>query len=128
MVRGARRRNVLQDLRDRDVINKNQIDAAHQFLDDCSLAAGGSARFGPLLGGGAPGPRAGFPELQSAAVRRVSLAREAARITAGSVFWHVVFQNASLAEYEALHHLRHGTATEMLRDVLDALDQHYHGA
>jgi hypothetical protein len=43
LIRGARRRDVLLDLEARRVITKRMRDAAEQFLEDCSIAAGASA-------------------------------------------------------------------------------------
>jgi hypothetical protein len=100
-------------------------DAAEQFLDDCSIAAGSTA--GDEVG--MPcilGARSGLPERQVAAITRVNRVRHLLGFNNGTVFWWVVFENRSLNEYENVHRLRSGNATELLRQALDALDNHYH--
>ena len=124
-VRGARRRDVLCDLQARRVITKRMRDAAEQFLDDCSIASGGSA--GDEIGmPGVQGPRVGLPERQVRAITRINAVRLALGLNNGTVFWWVIFDNRSLGDYETSYRLRTGTASELLRAALTALDQHYH--
>ncbi len=126
VVRGARRRDVMQDLLARKVITKRMADAAERFLTDCSIASGSSA--GDLIGMPTVlGTRSGLPERQVRAIARINAVRLQLGLNSGTVFWWVVFRNAPLDAYEARHHLRNGTASEMLRDALTALDEHYHG-
>jgi hypothetical protein len=123
-VRGARRRDVLADLLARHVITKPMRDAAEQFLSDCSIAAGGSS--GDLTGMPSHAtPRAGLPERQLNAISRINRVRALLGLHDRTVFWHVVFHNLSLNDFENRNHLRSGAATTLLIAALNALDAHY---
>jgi uncharacterized protein DUF6456 len=100
--------------------------AGEQFLDDLSLATGGSACADPSMPRSVNGPSSGLPERQVQAMARINRARHLLGLHEQSVFWHVVFHNGSLAAFETAHRLRNGTATALLRGVLTALDEHYH--
>jgi hypothetical protein len=127
IVRGARRRDGLAELCTRRVITKRHVDAAEQFLDDCSLATGASA-CGITGMPSVHGARAGLPERQVAAITRINAVRLLLGLHSGTVFWWVVFGNGTVRDWEAAHKMRQGGAgTEMLRAALDALDAHYHG-
>jgi hypothetical protein len=123
-VRGSRRRHALFELLQHRVISKTMFDAAQQFLDDCSIASGGSS----ADIGGMPyvsGPRTGLPERQVNAITRINEVRHLLGLNDGTIFWWVVFNNGALDAYEARHRLRKGTAADLLRKGLDALEQHY---
>lgn len=125
LVRGARRRDPLTDLEACRVITKRMRDAAEQFLSDCSRASGGAA--GTDVGmPSLVGPSAGVPELQMLAIERINIVREKLNIERGTIFWWVLFENGSIRDFEVTRRLRNGSAAQMLRDVLDALDEHYH--
>ena len=125
LIRGARRRDVLLDLEARRLISKRMRDAAEQFLEDCSIAAGASA--GDVVGLPAvTGPRSGLPERQVAAIGRITQVRVLLGLNNGTVFWWVVFFNRSIHDYEREHKLRNGTGAALFRDALQALDEHYH--
>jgi hypothetical protein len=125
--RGARRRNVLNDLLARGVIAKRQHDAATRFLDDCSLASGGGLVANFLAMPSASGPRSGLAEVQTAAITRVRQIFHLLGLNNGTVFWWVVFDDKRLDDYDALHKIRKGTASTMFKLALTALDEHYHG-
>jgi hypothetical protein len=127
LVRGARRRDVLIDLQSRRVISKRHVDAAEQFLEDCSIASGSTGGDWSGGGGSVAGPRAGLPERQVSAITRINHAALVLGLHDGTVFWWVVFQNGSIAAYEVANRLRSGSATDRLRRALTALDEHYHG-
>lgn len=127
VVRGTRRRDALFDLEARRVITKRMFDAGEQFLEDCSIASGGSA--GDAIGmPSVTGPRTGLPERQVNAITRINEVRHLLGLNEGTVFWWVLFSNGALNDYEKRHHLRNGTASGMLCNALDALDDHYNGS
>jgi hypothetical protein len=126
IVRGARRSDALAMLEARRVITKRMRDAAERFLDDCSIACGGSA----CDSIGMPsysGLRSGLPERQVKAITRVNQVRLLLHSNRGAVFWLVLFENVSLRDFETARRLRHGEAAVLLRASLAALDAHYHG-
>lgn len=126
-IRRARRRNVMFDLMQRGIIERRHYAASEQFLDDCSIASGGSA--GDSIAGMpvASGPRQGLPERQIMAVTRVNVVRHLLGLNDGVVFWWIVFSNGGLGDYEIRYRLPRGQAKGMLVNALDALDAHYHG-
>ena len=99
--------------------------AAEQFMEDCSIATGATAAEEIGLSSLA-GPRVGLPERQVSALVRIMQARQAVDLERGTIFWHVLFENGSLGDFEEHNQLRNGTASGMLRNVLNALDEHYH--
>lgn len=123
--RGARRKNVLNDLLAHSVITKRQYDAADRFLGDCSLASGGGLVANVLAMPASPGPRSGLPEAQTAAITRVRQVFHLLGLNSGTVFWWVVFDDRRLGDYDAAHRQREGTASTMLKAALTALDEHY---
>lgn len=127
VVRGARRRDVLADLEARSVITKRHVDAAAQFLDDCSIASGASA-CGITGMPAVHGMRAGLPERQVEAITRINRVRLLLGLNAGTVFWWVIFQGGGVREWELQHRVQTGQGSAMLRTALDALDNHYHGS
>lgn len=125
-VRGAKRRHALFELHQHRVIDAAMFHAAQDFLDDCSIACG-TGSSGEIGGfGGTAGPRSGLPERQTNAITRINEVRNVLGLNEGTIFWHVVFDNGSIRDYEIRHRLQFGTATQMLRDALNALDRHYH--
>jgi hypothetical protein len=129
-IQGARRRHILHELKARAVIDKRMFDAAQAFLDDCSLAVGSSpcGDLGMTIRK-SPGPSAGLPERQLCALNRVRDIIVLLDLHTGTVFWWVVFDNGSLADYEQAHKgmpCGKGAAGEALRASLAALDAHYH--
>jgi len=125
-VRGARRRNAIFDLYARGVLTKRQYNAAEQFLDDCSIASGGTAPENAFSASALSGPRSGLPERQVLALTRVQQVRHLLGLNPGTVFWWVVFDNGALAEYERRNRMRTNSATDLLRQALDALDAHFY--
>lgn len=125
--RGARRRNVLNDLRAHGVITKRQHDAAVRFLDDCSLASGGGLVANVLAMPSSPGPRSGLPEVQTAAITRVRQVFHLLGLNSGTVFWWVVFDDRRLTEYDEAHKIREGTAGVLFKAALTGLDELYNG-
>lgn len=124
VVRGARRRMALRNLWLDDAITKPMFDAANRFLDDCSLASGGSsASFLSMAMHG--GTRDGMPEAQARAIRRVTVVRLMLGLNRDTVFWWVVIDNRTPKEFAETHRLRHATAYGWLRAALTALDEHY---
>lgn len=124
-VRGARRRDALADLVARRVITKRMSDAAEQFLEDCSIASGGTSADSVGMPSVA-GPSAGLPERQLNAIIRIRAVRRLFNLEPGTIFYWCVFENRALGDFEAQHRLRNGFAAGLLREVLDALDDHYH--
>lgn len=124
-VRGSRRRHAIFDLLLRRVITKRMFDAAQQYLDDCSIATGGSApeSFGM---GGSSWPNAAMPERQLNAVTRVNEVHARFDMSVGTVFWWVVLNNGALTEFCSYRGIRNGSATDGLVGVLHELDEHYH--
>ena len=68
LVRGARRRNVLDDLHSRGTISKRQYVAATRLLDDCSRASGGGL-VANLFGARSDGAAGGAGLKQTPAIR-----------------------------------------------------------
>jgi hypothetical protein len=126
IVRGARRRDVLNDLEARHVITKRMRDAAERFLEDCSIACGSSG-FDELGMPSVSGPRSGLPERQVKAITRINVVRHLLGLNSGNVLWWVVFENNSVDAWEKRFRQRHGTGSDLLRRGLDALDEHYNG-
>jgi hypothetical protein len=127
IVRGARRSDTLAQLEQRKVITKRMRDAAERFLDDCSIASGGAASYSVGMPRGS-GVRAGLPERQVKAITRINQVRHLLGLNSRTVFWAVVFENVSLRDFEVSQRIRNGTAQEMLRAAMTALDNHYHAA
>jgi hypothetical protein len=127
IVRGARRSDTLAQLEQRKVITKRMRDAAERFLDDCSIASGGTASDTVGMPSG-PATRAGLPERQVNAITRINRVRRLLGLNTGTVFWAIVFENICLRDFEVKHRMRNGTAQEMLQQALTALDDHYHAA
>ena len=125
--RGARRRNVLDDLLAHSAINKRQHDAANRFLDDCSMANGGGMVANLMATPSGSGPRSGLPESQTAAIARVRQVVNLLGLNTGTVFYWVVFEDRRLCDYDQAHRIRQGTASKMFKAALDGLDEHYHG-
>lgn len=128
IVRGSRRRNTLAHLLALKIITKRHMDAAEQFLDDCSIASGASG-CGNLTGmPSLSGPRAGLPERQVEAITRINAVRLLLGLNSGTVFWWVVFNQGGVQDWEIANKMRKGgVGTDLLRTALDALDEHYHG-
>lgn len=124
IVRGARRRNGLAELVSRRTITKRMLDAAEQFLDDCSEASGASAS-GITGLPAVHGSYNGFPERQLKAIARVSTVRLLLGLNSGTVFWWVVFDNGGIRAWETLHKVQPGVGSDLLRAALEALDAHY---
>lgn len=125
-VRGARRRNALLDLHARKIISRRQYNAAENFLDDCSLAQGG--RVGdPVYAPPSYDPAAaGVSEVQFLAMERIRRVQMLLGLDDQSAFWWVVFGNGALGDYERLHRMRNGTASEQLSRSLNELDEFYY--
>lgn len=124
IVRGARRRNGLAELVSRRTITKRMLDAAEQFLDDCSIASGASAS-GITGLPAVHGSYNGFPDRQLNAIRRVNTVRLLLGLNSTTVFWWVVFDNRGIREWEERHKEQAGVGSELLRSALEALDAHY---
>jgi hypothetical protein len=128
VVRGARRRDALAELKSRGTITKAQHDAGIQFLDDCSLALGPSAvsnMSGIVVQGSS---REDLPERQRKAIGRVRRTIAELGLNTDTVLWWVLFRSASLAEYETAYGLKHGTASTWIKAALTALAEHYNPA
>ena len=124
IVRGARRRNGLAELVSRNTITKRMLDAAEQFLDDCSIASGASA-CGITGLPAVHGSYNGFPDRQLNAIGRVTQVRLMLGLNSGTIFWWVVFDNKGIREWETLHKVQPGEGSDLLRSALDTLDAHY---
>ncbi len=126
-VRGARRRDTLRELYNAGRVPKYLYDACERFLEDCSIASGGS---GPCMEFGVrvpAGPRSTFPERQVLAISRVSTVCNRLGINSGTITWWVVFGNGGVREYEDRWRMRHGTGMPLLLGGLEVIDGFYNG-
>ena len=124
LVTGLRRRDVLLDLRGQGAITARHYNAAASFLDLCSVADGMSSRTAGEPGGGRS--MDGFPAVRLAAVTRLREAMSTAALYRGTAAWMVVFDNRTLGQVDRELRLRHGTAGDLLRKSLNALDEFFH--
>src|SRR6185312_1311803 len=102
VVRGARRSTTMIEMYNKRTINKAMYNAATRFLDDLSLATGGS---GGTLGSDwirvTPGSRDAMPERQMLAIGRVRRIMNSMGMNSHTVFWWVIMGNRSCSAFDA---------------------------
>lgn len=125
LTRGARRATRIGEMYLRKALTKRMHDAAVRFLDDLSLATGGSGGSFGVSVRVSPRSRIMIADVQLNAMTRIREVSDQLQLVDDVVFWWVVIQNKSTAEFDRTFHKREGTGAESLRTTLSLLDELY---